>query len=509
MSRIIVKPSKYSLFFVFLAWTHSGLFAQLDNQLQSIFEDYQLMGMSVVKVCSDNMESYHYGLRDYTRELPVDDSTMYRIASISKTVSAMGLMKLYDQGLFELDDDVSDYLGFELRNPNWPEVPITFRMILSHTSSIQDGGGYSDFLSASFSFNATPPAMSELLTEQGGWYTPNMFRQEEPGTFFAYSNINYGIVGTLIEAISGQRFDVFMKENILMPLGIAGSYNVSDIQNIDNVAVLYRNQDGWTAQADNFQGEDPIPLFLGAYTIGTNGLLFGPQGGLRIAPSDLARILMVMKYGSYSGTEILDTATVALMQTPQWIYNGNNGDNYYGLFRSWGLGIHCTTDTSGGDLIFAGAEFKGHPGEAYGLISDMYWFSDNSLPAGFIFMTNGAYNGFEFGNQSAYYSLEEEVFQAICSNNFQDCFLGVNDIETSMSIEVFPNPSRGIFTISGNLSYNKDMWASVRNPLGSEVAHVIVGHDQSLDLTGLTPGVYSLLIQDLSGKIANCKFVIQ
>jgi CubicO group peptidase (beta-lactamase class C family) len=478
----------------------SSGYTQLNTQLESIFEDHELMGLSVVKVCQQDIETYHFGLKDYTRELAVDDSTMYRIASISKTVSAMGLMKLYDQGLFELDDDVSPYLGFELRNPNWPDVAITFRMILSHTSSIQDGSGYSDFLGASFSFDATPPAIQDLLTDQGSFYTSNMFRQEEPGTFFAYSNINYGIVGTLVEAISDQRFDVYMKDNILDPLGIAGSYNVTDIENIDNVAVLYRNQGGWTPQADNFQGNDPTPLLLDNYTIGTNGLLFGPQGGLRISPSDLARILLVMKDGEYNGIEVLLPSSIELMQTPQWTYDGDNGDNYYGLFRSWGLGVHCTTDTPGGDLIFEGDEFKGHPGEAYGLISDMYWFADSGWDAaGFIFMTNGAFNGFDFGEQSAYYTLEEEVFQAVCSNNFQGCFLNTEDILIEDSFHVFPNPSYGSFYLSGNFKAGQKILATIHNSIGIEITKEVGHMNRIFEFSGLPAGIYTLSLSDSSG----------
>jgi CubicO group peptidase (beta-lactamase class C family) len=502
MSSIATFFRKTTCFLSLVVLASNG-YTQLNSQLQSLFEEHELMGMSVVKVCQQDIETYHFGLKDYTRDLAVDDSTMYRIASISKTVSAMGLMKLYEQGLFQLDDDVSEFLGFELRNPNWPEVPITFRMILSHTSSIQDGSGYSDFLTASFSFDATPPSLEYLLTDQGSFYTANMFRQEEPGTYFAYSNINYGIVGTLIEGLSNQRFDVFMKSNILNPLGIAGSYNVGDIENIDNVAVLYRNQGGWTPQVDNFQGLDPIPLLLDNYTIGTNGLLFGPQGGLRISPFDLSRILLVMKDGSYNGIEVILPSTIDLMQTPQWIYDGDNGDNYFGLFRSWGLGVHCTTDTPGGDVIFEGAEFKGHPGEAYGLISDMYWFTDPGLDAGFIFMTNGAFNGFEFGEQSAFYTIEEEVFQVVCSNNFQGCFLNTEDIIIDDSFEVYPNPSNGKFYISGDFLEGQNLIATIRNSIGVEVAGK-VSMSRTLEFADLPAGIYTLTLSNFSGFSRSC-----
>ncbi|MDZ4821942.1 MAG: serine hydrolase [Flavobacteriales bacterium] len=427
----------FSIAALFIA-AQSG-FAQLDSQLQSIFEDFELMGMSVAVVCGQGVDTYHYGLKDHTRTLEVDDSTMYRIASISKLVAATGLMKLYDDGLFALDDDISTYLGYEVRNPNWPNVPITFRMLLSHTGSLQDGTGYSGFLGDTYG-NENPPSISEMLVPGGDNYTANMWRQEEPGTFFIYSNVNYGVIGTLIEAISGVRFDVFMKNEIFDPLDIAGSFNVADIENIDNLAVLYRNEGGWTPQVDNFQGVPPTPVDLSGYVPGTNGFIFAPQGGLRCSVFDLAKILVLHQQGAWNGVQLLQSSTLEMMHTPQWTYNGSNGDNYYGLFRSWGLGVQCTTDTDDGDYIWEDFLFRGHAGEAYGLISDLYWYS-NDVPGGFVFMTNGAWNGFDFGNESAFYTLEEDVFQAVNVGNLQGCSLDVHEVEAGSCVLLYPNPS--------------------------------------------------------------------
>ena len=216
--------------------------AQFQVDLDEIMSDFNLMGMSVVTVCDGEVqEVYHGGLKDATRTLQVDDSTMYRIASVSKTITATGMMLLYDQGLFEWETDISDILGYEVRNPIHQEVPITVEMVLSHRSSLQDGSGYNDFLGVTYA-SSSPPNISELIVPGGDYYTANMWRTEAPGTFFAYSNINFGLVATLMEKLSGQRFDVFMREQLFEPMGLAGSYNVADIANIDNLAVLYRNQ---------------------------------------------------------------------------------------------------------------------------------------------------------------------------------------------------------------------------------------------------------------------------
>jgi CubicO group peptidase (beta-lactamase class C family) len=478
-----------------MTFTGLSLSAQLQSSINNIKQQYSLMGISVVTVCNGDIgEICHAGLKDFTRSLPVDDSTMYRIASISKLVTAAGIMKLYEQGLFQLNDDVSDYLGYTFRNPNYPQTPVTFAMLLSHTSGIQDGSGYSSFLGATYN-NSSPPGIASLFISGGSYYTADMWMNRNPGTYFTYSNANYGVVATLIENISGQRFDVYMKSQILDPLGIAGSYNVADITNINNVAVLYRKSGGsWSAQADNFQGVPPTPTNLSSYTPGTNGFIFGPQGGLRISPSDLARIMqMLINNGEFNGTVILNPATVALMTSPQWTYNGSNGDNYYGLFRSWGLGIQITTQTSGGDIVYPSVTMYGHCGEAYGLISDFYY--DPVKRNGLVFMTNGAYIGYSIGTSSAFYSVEESVFSACYQHSYLPCVAsGYNSSQTG-DISVFPNPASNFIHIKMPELPDVIKKTELYDVHGKQVyCNSNTNPAQTIYLNGLNDGIYYLKI---------------
>jgi CubicO group peptidase (beta-lactamase class C family) len=311
----------------------------LDDQLSQITATYELIGMSVVEVCDGQISfSKGYGIADYDDEIPITDSTLYRIASISKSVTATALMILYDQGLFGLDDDINAYLGYAVRNWHYPNDPITFRMLLSHTSTIVDGTKYTNFLNATYSQNP-PPAASAYFVSGGAYYSSNIFLNRKPGTYFTYSNSNFGLIGTLIEKISGVRFDIFCRQNIFDPLGMTASFNIQDIPNISNVAVLYRYiGNNWIPQADNYNGVMPPPLNLDQYTVGNNGFIFGPQGGLRTSANDLAVfMLMLANYGTYEAASILESNTAQLMKTIQWQYNGSNGNDYYGLFKAWGL----------------------------------------------------------------------------------------------------------------------------------------------------------------------------
>jgi CubicO group peptidase (beta-lactamase class C family) len=419
MSRVNLSGWKAGIVLAFLCSLKS-LAQSYYETLDSMALENKLIGMSVAVVCNGTVtDVHHYGLSDITRNIPVTDSTMYRVASVSKSVTASALMKLFESGYFSLDEDISDYLGFNIKNPNYPEEPITFRMILSHTSGLQDGTGYNYFLQATAS-QTPPPPLASLLEPGGTFYTANMWLPKHPGTWFNYANINFGVAATLIERLSGIRFDIFTRDSILLPLGINGSFNVNDIGNINNVAVLYRNS---IPQMDNYQGVPPLPVNLTGYIIGTNGMIFSPQGGLRISAPDLCNFMVMQaQHGSFNNVRILDSSTIALMHDTQWDYNGGNGNNYYNLFRRWGLGFHLTTNATNGDIVFEGVPMIGHPGEAYGLISDMYFEKDKKF--GLVFITNGysGTTGYLPGDYSAFYLPEEEVFSAIRDFHFSACF---------------------------------------------------------------------------------------
>ena len=116
----------------------------------------------------------------------VTDSTLFCIASISKTITATAVMQLWEQGLFELDDDVNDYLSFNVRNPNYPDVPITFRMLLTHTSSIN---GWTNNITHNQD-NPIPLGfyMENYLVPGGVHYNSSDWNSWMPGTSYDYSD---------------------------------------------------------------------------------------------------------------------------------------------------------------------------------------------------------------------------------------------------------------------------------------------------------------------------------
>jgi CubicO group peptidase (beta-lactamase class C family) len=475
------------------------------NILDGAAEGNDMMGGSVVVHCGDSIiERWHYGTADLEREIPVGPQTKYRIASVSKMVTAIAVMQLMDAGAINLDDDISDILGYDVVNPNYPETPITVSMLLSHTSGIIDGTTYSDFLGATV--NDDPiPNLSEILTTVGDYYTTNQFNNIEPGTYFNYSNINYVILGTIIEKAADQRFDAYCREHIFEPLGLDASFNVNDLQNIDDVAVLYRKiSDVWTPQADDYQGVQPVFNNLDGYIPGTNGGRFGPQGGLRISAEDLSKISMCLMMPGSCEALNLTTTSISLMLLAQWTYDGENGNNYYGLFRSWGLGIHLITSTPGNDIVLPGSNtMYGHTGEAYGLVSDVYF--DPQRNVGIVFITNGVGNGYQLNKFSGFYSVEQEIFGAIENyGNIGNCATIHIPEKENPSLRMYPNPADDIITISTSSTHFN---APVRilttdGKIIREVKAALSG--MTMDLSDLPEGVYIISLAEQQLKFVKC-----
>ncbi len=487
LSRKCVK----SFLIISVLLVAAGINAQnLQADLESVFTEEKLLGIAIQVSVNGNSQNYSFGLRDVDRNLPVNNETQFRIASISKAFTALGVIKLYDNGTLDLDEDISTYLGYQLRNPNFPSTPITLRMVLSHRSGLQDGDGYAPFLNATFSQNPIPN-LSELILPGGNFYSNNMWRTEVPGSYFAYSNLNFGLLGTIIEAASNQRFDIFMKTEILEPLGIEGSFNIQDLEDINNLAALYRYQNGnWQPQQDNFEGVLPMPPDLSAYVNGTNGLYFGPQGSLRCTAEDVNKFLNFLKNEGNNGALSISAVTLQEMKAVAWDYNGSNGDNYFGLFNRWGLGLHHA-NVSPGDGVCIAQEFGtfiGHPGEAYGLISDAFFAKDEEIT--FSMLINGSQNGYEIGALTSFYTIEESIFSVLC--NYFETELSVPKF-SSEAFTIFPNPSHDFIQIR-NTTESVFSWQLFSIEGKKLSASLKTESEGNIDVSSLQSGVYFLKI---------------
>ena len=392
--------------------------------LSALPEAHNLAGMSVVSRCGDAISiQVNMGHRDIGRDLSVDENTTFRMASVSKGVVALVVAKLVEENQLQYDAPLGNYLDAPPIHPNHPNEAITLNHLLTHTSGIRDGSGYGDFLSASYSNIPNVPTLNSVLDPGGEFHTPDMWGSAAPGEWFQYANLNFGVLATVMEAATGMRFDHIMENHLFGPFGIDAGYRVQDLDNINDLAVLYRQNDGeWVPQADHYLGVTPTGLNWSEYIPGINAVCLSPQGGLRIGTEDLTVLARLWSSGTATGADGLPLPYLTLeslsnLKATQWTYDtssGGNGNNYYGLFNSWARGLHLAASGSGNDGIVPDVNtspFIGHPGEAYGLISDAYatpWGEWN-----FAFVTNGKWDGFTTGPGSAFYALEQDVFSAL------------------------------------------------------------------------------------------------
>lgn len=301
-----------------------------------------------------------FGMRTLgPRPASTDADTLFRIASISKLVTTLGLMRLLEQGKVALDADVSDYLGFPLRNPHFPQQPISLRLLLTHTSSLRDAGGYSWPCSVPLR-EAIGPAM---------WSA-----DAAPGTYFSYCNLGWGVIGTIMEAVSGERFDRLMRRLVLTPLAMRGGYNPSELApaELDDLATLYRKRPPdteqwdaagpWFAQVDDYSAGPPArPAGIDTYKIGSNATPFSPTGGLRTSARCLGQVMQMLAAGGmFGGRRFLSSATLGQMLARAWSVEGR-GDTDGGVYQYWGLGNQQFP------TLLPGFSGVGHLGEAYGL----------------------------------------------------------------------------------------------------------------------------------------------
>ncbi|GBD56009.1 serine hydrolase [Gluconobacter wancherniae NBRC 103581] len=388
------------------------------NDIMASGEATPLAAMAVLKLHNGRPEyAYFSGFArsDQGRTVAVGADTLFRVASISKMVTTIGFMELVEQGKISLDQDVSDYLGFKLRNPNYLSIPITARMLLSHTSSIRDADVYNlppgQKISSFFDQTHKLGAVNYHFAHEAG---------RGPGAYFAYCNLCFGLIGTMVEHVTGQRFDLYQKEHVLKPLGIAGGYNVLDIPSSEKLATLYAyGPKGYEAQVDMSPLRGWSNAVLRDYRPGDNGTLFSPQGGLRISVNGLGRLARFMQgRGALGNVRLLSPSSIKLMETPVWQFDGHNGEGAYPI-SSYGLGVillNGAVDPSGRPAIpYAGyhGAMKGHLGDAYGLHSGL-WYEPEGGNA-YIFVADGFPNDTspKSGVYSSFSRVEEEILTTL------------------------------------------------------------------------------------------------
>ena len=335
--------------------------AALDEKVVKIFKNRKTVGGAVFAARDGEiLYEYYYGFADKIAKEHVSEETYFKVASVSKMVTGITVMRLWEQGLLDLDANVGDVLGdppYNAANPYFPKIPLTLRHLMTHTSSIKANSGFQKNRALSLMLNVKNKRRAD-------------FYNEKPGSVYRYSNYGAGIEGCIIEAVTGKRLSEAAQELLFQPMGIDAAYHPSRLQSPEKIVTTYES-DGSIEQTrarrlrDEYKEEpDPDHDYHEAY------------GSLWIRGRDLCRIgIMLCDGGRLDGRQILQPATVQEMMSSQ------EGNGYVTVDSPYGLNIERVNNLLSGRLLY------GHQGLANGILCNVYYDPESRFV--FTLVTNG------------------------------------------------------------------------------------------------------------------------
>ncbi len=306
-----------------------------------------------------------------------DPGLRLRMASISKAATARAACVLAGEGL-------------DLAAPVPGLGTVTLAMLLDHTSGLTDRAGY------------IPERGESPLAFVAA--RPDAVSGRPPGTFFDYANLNYMVAGAVLEAATGERFDVLVRRLVLAPAGIGGGFNWAGVAPADRALRLGL----WQRQGDRLVATADGPEFdadadavwrdrgvsLAGYVPGRDTTLLSPHAGLRMSVIEAARLARL--FGE-------DSAAGRLQRRARWRWDAaaRNGEPCGGLFPAFGLG-----------LTFFGNRLVGHAGNALGFAGGA-WHDLATGVSHAWFLTGGADLTAEDGREAPYPPEERAIMERL------------------------------------------------------------------------------------------------
>lgn len=346
--------------FVLLASCALAEQPELEDELARIFKAYKTAGATLcVAKDGEIVYEYNYGYAHKKSKEPVSEETYFRIASVTKLISGIHVMQLVEQGLLTLDDSIGDYLGYPVYNLYYPKVPVTLRHLMTHTSSLSSKGGYTR------ESNTLSDLIDARNKKRGNWY------REEPGSAYRYSNFGAGIMGSLIEAVTGKNLNDSVTEGLFAPLNIDAAYHPTLLNEPEKIASLY-------ATSGSSRARSMLLRDVWDASVNPDKHYRLTVGAVWIHGRDLCRIGMMMANGgTLDGTVILQPETVAAMLSDQ------NGQGYVTCDTPYGLSVNRV------DNLLEGRMLYGHQGLTdSGTVCNLYWDPETQFV--FALITNGS-----------------------------------------------------------------------------------------------------------------------
>ncbi|MEM5776035.1 MAG: serine hydrolase domain-containing protein [Anaerolineaceae bacterium] len=308
--------------------------AELDRAIRAHMQANRIVGLAACRVQDgDIVWENGFGYADLAAQHPMTPDTLLNIASVSKTFTTTALMQLWEKGRFQLDDLVSKYLPFAVRHPRF-DTPITFRHLLTHTSGIQDSSAYYASYAPGDPTITLREWLEGYLLPGGKYYDAEQnFCTWGPGGEFDYTNVGYGLLGFLVEWISGTPFTRYVREHIFEPLMMYRSgWLLSEVDQTNHAIpyVFTDDKDSMLkplfANPADAGSEGPIPLALYSFPNLSDGLV-------RTSVREMARYASAFSVPRYDGIP-LRPETMQTCFTPQIAVREVHG-SLLGLGLTW------------------------------------------------------------------------------------------------------------------------------------------------------------------------------
>jgi len=283
------------------------------NRINKIRSDFKSVGLSVVavnegKVVYSKSYGYNPDYSDTTKRVPINDDNLFLIASVSKTFVGTAIMQLVEKNKIALDDDVNNYLDYSVRNPKYPQMPITIRMLLCHRSSLKRQSPYG----SNTLYILKKGEKSKLM---------KLYESFAPESAMSYSNIGFDILGAAIENVTGIRFDDYVEQNILKPLGIYGGYDLLRMDTTQFVKT-YGYKNGQFTKLNPVYSKKRIQEK--DYKLGYSTTILWPAGGMIISANDLAKYMIAhMNKGKLD-----DEKRILSEHSEEILWRRNSGTNH-------------------------------------------------------------------------------------------------------------------------------------------------------------------------------------
>ena len=352
----------------------------LDEAIRKVFKNHQTIGGELIVAKNGQfVYEYDYGYSYVRQKEPVNDRTHFRIASVTKLLSAIRVMQLVEEGKLDLDRDLSEYYGYDIRNPYVPDSRLTLRNLMTHTASLKVSGGFTNT-------KATLRSLLSTDKKQSANYYNEAF-----GSVYRYSNFGAGIMGSLIELVTGENVNDDVSAHVFAPLGIDAAYHPSLLEDTDSVAYLYKRNGTLQYSRRVLLSRDWDPSVNPELHYRTT------VGSIWITARDLCRIgMLFLQGGELDGVRLLKEETVQEMMSSQ------KGKGNVVIDSPYGLCVNRVDNLIDGYLIY------GHQGLSDDICANLYFEPKSQLV--FAFVTNGCNNNLKDAICSISRSLFTEIW---------------------------------------------------------------------------------------------------